>query len=95
MPEIQVGECDMCICHEDGTRHPDDPEGKVRSTWAWTPSWYTGPYSTTQGHCNHNGDGACDDSNNIPECNYDEGWWYLMHYLCMNQLAKQIGCFLT
>ena len=59
----------MCICHEDGTRHPDDPEGKVRSTWAWTPT----------GYCNYNGDGYCDESNNIQECNYDEGWCYLKH----------------
>ena len=54
----------MCICHEDGTRHPDNPEGKMRSTWAWTPT----------GYCNYNGDGYCDESNNIQECNYDGGW---------------------
>ena len=32
-----------------------------------------------QGQCNYNynDDGYCDESNNIPECNYDGGWCYL------------------
>ena len=46
MPEIQSDYCSECICHEDGTRHPDASGGGWTggsSTLQWTSSsWNTG-----------------------------------------------------
>ena len=46
MPEIQSEYCNECICHEDGTRHPDASGGGWTggsSTLPWTSSsWNTG-----------------------------------------------------
>ena len=91
--------CSECICHEDGTRHPDEYEG---STLEWTttvstPREITCPLAKI-------GDGYCEDSMNIEECNYDGGdccsknSWYLYCKACIchpeapqNPNEKKIG----
>ena len=56
--------CTECICHEDGTRHPSS--NSIGTTDYGTTSKYE--------QCNiHIGDGLCDESNNIPQCDYDGG----------------------
>ena len=85
LPVIDSSYCIECICHEDGTRHPGS-----------TPQWETTTqcYGYWDGTCEETttevmcpsadiGDGYCDDSTNIKECNYDGGdccsknSWYL------------------
>ena len=55
MPEIQSDYCNECICHEDGTRHPDASGGwntpTWSSTWQWTTPtpWFTGSTGSSWG----------------------------------------------
>ena len=113
LPEIDSEYCIECICHEDGTRHPDampmtttagtSVYGYTTKAQTWytvivytytgTTPWANGSpptkpgieETTTEEMCPAAdiGDGYCDDSTNIKECNYDGGdccnvnSWYL------------------
>ena len=88
LPVINSEWCEECICHEDGKRHPDDPEQTTQAGC----------------HLPNIGDGYCDDSTNTAECNYDGGdccninSWYLYCKECIcypeapqNPNDKKIG----
>ena len=70
LPVIDSYFCSECICHEDGTRHPDG-QGNIGTTLITQPT-ETYVYGTCS-FSSFSGDGQCDETNNNPECNYDDG----------------------
>ena len=71
LPVIDSTFCSECICHEDGTRHPDG-QGNILGTTSITQPTETFVYQTCF-FSSYNGDGQCDETNNNPDCNYDDG----------------------
>ena len=71
-PFIKSHYCSDCICHEDGTRHPDhEPVTMIDPLTIPTTSWPDLP--TCRGSGFYVGNGYCDDFYNTKACYYDGG----------------------
>ena len=73
LPEIQSDYCIECICHEDGTRHPDASQWDTWNTGSSSSQTTTEPANPDTCRDDDIGDGWCDDVYNIPGCEYDGG----------------------